>query len=549
MDTMPRIPGSTMLQNDSLRHFEAIFSHAAIGILVTNDRGRIVEVNPFVLTEFGYTEKEISSMKLEELLAPPFGEKICGYREKLVKEKKARFMGSCLHAYAVKRDGSSFPVEVSLGNYASGGRHYVVAFINRVPATAFSAKKEVVENDLEDKVKRLTGQLEQTLGQVELTNLRLEESILFQKTLVDNARAMIIVTDEKGIIRVFNKEASLNIGYSPEEVIGKHTPVLFHDKAEIEQKRAVLFRLSGNWLDDDFKVLVEKPGKEVHHEEYSYVRKDGTIFPVQLSITPVMEAEGDVSGYMGIGIDISERKKAEKDLQEALEKEKELGELKSRFVSIASHEFRTPLSTVLSSAYLVEKYAAGEDQPKREKHLQRIVSAVSTLTDILNDFLSVGKIEEGKIQVRIAELDIHKLVTESMDEMKGTLKKNQKIYYDHRGPQEVMMDASLLKHIIANLVSNASKFSPDTGAIEIRTLVTDGRMTLSVKDHGIGISREDQKHLMERFFRAANASSIQGTGLGLHIVSKYAELMNGKVKCLSELGKGTEFIITFYPKT
>jgi signal transduction histidine kinase len=216
---------------------------------------------------------------------------------------------------------------------------------------------------------------------------------------------------------------------------------------------------------------------------------------------------------------------------------------------MASHEFRTPLSTVLSSAYLIEKYPTFEDQPKREKHLQRIISSVTMLTDILNDFLSVGKIEEGKIHVRLTVFNIQDLIKHTIAEIRNTLKKQQKIHYSHTGGTDVLLDATLLKHIIMNLVSNAGKFSPDTGLIEICSDCRDQQTTISVKDYGIGISKEDQKHLMERFFRGANAANIQGTGLGLHIVSKYAELMNGRVEWKSELGKGTEFSITFNIKT
>jgi signal transduction histidine kinase len=218
-------------------------------------------------------------------------------------------------------------------------------------------------------------------------------------------------------------------------------------------------------------------------------------------------------------------------------------------VSMASHEFRTPLSTVLSSAYLIEKYAGGgEDQSKREKHLQRIISSVNMLTDILNDFLSVGKIEEGKIQVRLTEFNLQELIISTAEEIKNNLRQKQEIIYHHTGNTIVLMDSSLLKHIVMNLISNASKFSPENCPIEIHTVCDDKQIILSVKDRGIGISKEDQQHLMERFFRGTNAGNIQGTGLGLHIVSKYAELMNGSVECKSELEKGTEFVITFNSK-
>jgi len=245
---------------------------------------------------------------------------------------------------------------------------------------------------------------------------------------------------------------------------------------------------------------------------------------------------------------ISRIKKMEAELQASLTKEIELGQLKSRFVSMASHEFRTPLSAILSSAHLLEKYPNTEDQPKRLKHVQRIVSSVGLLTDILNDFLNLGKIEQGKIPVVFVEFDLPEMIQKTIDEIKSNLKGTQTIKYEHEGGPLVNLDPDLLQHILMNLVSNASKFSPDDGCIEINTIKGEKFVTLSVKDHGIGIAAADQLHIKEAFYRAANAVNIQGTGLGLHIADRYSELMNGTIKCTSELYKGTEISITFPAK-
>lgn len=139
-----------------------------------------------------------------------------------------------------------------------------------------------------------------------------------------------------------------------------------------------------------------------------------------------------------------------------------------------------------------------------------------------------------------SEMEIKKL----NDELEE-LKEGQHIHYQHEGSSEVNLDPGLLKHIIMNLVSNASKFSPGLSDIDVSTLLTGSEIILSVRDHGIGISKQDQEHLTERFFRGTNATNIQGTGLGLHLVAKYAELMQGSVNCKSEPGEGTEFTITF----
>ena len=233
------------------------------------------------------------------------------------------------------------------------------------------------------------------------------------------------------------------------------------------------------------------------------------------------------------------------ELTKALGKEKELGDLKSRFVSMASHEFRTPLSTILSSASLVAKYVKGDEQEKRDKHIHRIKSAVNNLTDILNEFLSIGKIEDGKITTHYSRFNIKEQITTLLSEIKGIAKTGQHIVFHHQGNTEVELDASMLKNIIINLLSNAIKFTHENGKIAVNSEVDDGGIKISVTDNGIGISDEDQHHLFERFFRGKNVTNIQGTGLGLHIVGKYVELMDGQIECVSDLEKGTTFKVSF----
>jgi PAS domain S-box-containing protein len=548
---MNNIPHTAASKNVNSNHFEAFFEFATMGILVTDCNGEITAANPFALKEFGYADEELIGQKIETLIPSRFYSNHLNHREKYLKDPRIRRMGNAMELYALRKDGTEFPVEISLGNYNSNGDRYVIAFISNISIRRKAEKKiEKLTLGLESTVEKRTRDLKETLQQLETSRDELEDVLSFQKALLDNAGAMIIATDEKGIIKLFNPEASHNIGYEEAEVVNKFTTVLFHNKKDIARKRNDLFNEFGLTIADDFAVLVEKSRRNSYDEEqYIYYRKNGSHFPVSLTITSIKNSEGQITGFMGIAIDISERKKAEEDLRQSLEKEKELNELKSRFVSMASHEFRTPLSTVLSSAYLIEKYTIAQDQHKRQKHLRRIVSSVNMLTDILNDLLSVGKIEEGKIQVRLTQFDIQELITSVAGEIKNTLKHQQKIYYIHEGDRQVFMDVSLVKHIIMNLVSNASKFSPEDCNIEIKTIGCPRYLTLTVKDHGIGISKDDQKHLMERFFRGANVSHIQGTGLGLHIVSKYAELMLGSVECVSELEKGTEFIIKFKKKS
>jgi signal transduction histidine kinase len=235
------------------------------------------------------------------------------------------------------------------------------------------------------------------------------------------------------------------------------------------------------------------------------------------------------------------------ELSATLEKEKELNELKSRFVTMASHEFRTPLSTILSSTFLLEKYNTTHEIAKREKHLEYIKSAVSDMKNTLEDFLSLGKLEEDLIQPKQEIINADELFIEIQkiaEEMEHHCKPGQQFVFQSRNTCPAYIDRHIFRNILLNLLSNAIKYSPENSIIKINCIANKDRLIVEVEDSGIGISEEDIEHLFERFFRAKNAANIQGTGLGLHIVSRYLKLMNGHIEIKSELNRGTTF--TFY---
>jgi len=242
-------------------------------------------------------------------------------------------------------------------------------------------------------------------------------------------------------------------------------------------------------------------------------------------------------------------KNSEKSLKDALEKEHQLNELKSRFVSMASHEFRTPLSTILSSMALVEHYTEPEQAAKRMKHIDRIKSSVKNLTNILDDFLSLEKLEQGHVDVRSTEFDLKEFLTDVTDEIDGLLKRKfQTLHLHIEGDTSLCQDKKILRNVLLNLLSNAIKYSPEEKQIWVRAEVTGEDAMLTVRDEGMGIPAEAQPHLFSKFYRAGNAVNIQGTGLGLHIVKRYMELMDGNIRFESKEGKGTTFILEF-PKT
>ena len=361
-------------------------------------------------------------------------------------------------------------------------------------------------------------------------------------SLWHQAGVMILISDCRGNLQAINNIAKTKLGYEQLD-FGKQLRT--EDIISTQDQHAFLYQYYGRSPKGDFSdVLQARLSKEkTVHVEWSFVTKQQEPLPVLLSVSPLMNSLHKWVGYVFIAFDITERKNQEKLMQASLAKEKKLGSLKSRFVTIASHEFRTPLSTIASSAHLTAKYTKEADQHKRERHLNRIISAVHTLTDILNEFLNVGKIEEGKISIKIGQLALDEFFKTVLHDIRANAKKGQQFIYEHTGQTLVYTDQSLVKNILINLISNAIKFSSENAMIRIFSEADDRSLKLTVEDEGIGIEPQDIEHLTKRFFRGTNASNIQGTGLGLHIVAKYVERLQGKMTCSSVPGIGTKFTI------
>lgn len=240
----------------------------------------------------------------------------------------------------------------------------------------------------------------------------------------------------------------------------------------------------------------------------------------------------------------AELRRAEDDLREALQAERKINELKTRFVSTASHEFRTPLTAIKSSADLIARYNAENGHEKVGVHVGRIREKVVDLINILDEFLSLEKLEKGVEKCVPEDFDVVCLCAGVVEEMQALAHAGQLIVLDAVDPVlMVRLDRSMLANVLRNLLSNAIKYSPEGSVIELRCMHADGRLHLLVTDEGSGIPVEDQQHLFGRFFRASNAVATQGTGLGLHIVRRYLETMQGNISFTSVLNAGTTFTI------
>ncbi|WP_417940884.1 ATP-binding protein [Flavobacterium sp. RS13.1] len=381
--------------------------------------------------------------------------------------------------------------------------------------------------------------------------------------IIENAIDGIITINEKGIVESINPSACRLFLYNPEEVIGKNISLLMPSPDREKHDSYIQ-----NYISSGIPHIIG------HDRDVLGRKKDGNIFPFRLGVSEVkFEGERIFAGFIH---DMSHQKEAENRLMQytqhleelvkdrtetlnetiqaltatkeevsnTLEKEKELNKIKSRLLSMASHEFRTPLSTIQLSTALLQRYVESINNPKIETHILKIKSAIVNLTAILNDFLLLEKTESNKITLEISTFNLQDFIKEIIGELKLLTKKKQKII-SIRNTEIILvkLDKNLLKNCIINLVSNAIKYSGEETEIELSTSITDTMVTINVKDNGIGIPEEDHKHLFEAFFRAHNTGNIPGTGLGLHIVSRYVSLMNGTISFQSTVDKGTLFTI------
>jgi PAS domain S-box-containing protein len=408
---------------NAMSHLVSLFEHASEGFVVTSPEGNIILINPAACRMFGYSSDELLGQTIELLIPNKYRKGHVALREGFYAEPSNRVMGHGRDLHGQKRDGTTFPVEVSLSTYLHDNLRYATAFI------------------------------------VDISHRKKIEADMLQQ----------------------------------QQQLQKVTEQLRNLNAELEMKV----------------------------EERTVILKEA----------------------------LQQLEQSQSELSESLDKERQLNEIKSRFVAMASHEFRTPLSTILSSASLLSRYTHEDEQPQRERHITKIKGSVKHLNELLEDFLSLGKLDEGKVGTAVASFDVHKLTEDIVEEMSGLLKEGQRINQHHEGAQFIESDKNMFRNMLINIISNAIKFSDAGKPIDVNVAVNGEWATIQVIDCGIGIAREDAAHLFSSFFRGQNVQNIQGTGLGLHIVKRYLDLLGGHVKVDSELGKGTTVTISIPAKS
>lgn len=368
---------------------------------------------------------------------------------------------------------------------------------------------------------------------------RQEEQLRLLQSVVVQARDAIIITeslfDLPGPRILYVNEAFTQLtGYSAEEAIGQ-TPRLLQgentDRTALNQLRAAL---------EQWQPIVV---------ELINYHKDGSEFWVELSIVPVANERGQFTHWVAIQRNISERKRAEIEIRNALERERELRELKSRFISMASHEFRTPLATIMASSDLLKSFGHKLTDEKKLERLNKIQVEVKNMTRLLDDVLLIGKAEAGRVEFNPAFLDLKLLCQDILEEIQLTLSDRHQLTFQAASQAfgdrafRTYADEKLLRHILTNLLSNAVKYSPSGGKVTLKLRLERTTFKFQIQDQGIGIPPSDQARLFELFHRGSNAGNISGTGLGLAIIKYATDLHGGAIQVTSEVGVGSTFTV------
>jgi PAS domain S-box-containing protein len=510
---------------------QTYFELAPVLFVVLDTNGKIISANKYGIQYLGYSKAEILGKHFTEFLPDDekdealqrFQKIVNGTsnefkNESTVQNSRGQILEVSWRKVAVKDKAGKVVAVLSAGIDITEKKHQErLANLHQVAI-------QNLNDDLEIRIRKRTADLNEAVRKLKSTNQELEVNQRLFKAIMHHFPDSVIGVLNKDLRYVFADGQELqHIGLNKidnrgERVFDNIHPAL---SSEAEEKLSKVFK--GDRISYDVEM-----------DDRSYT----------INSVPLPDERGAINEIIVVIRNITERKRVEQDLLRSIEKEKELTNMKSKFVTLASHEFRTPLTTILSSVFLLENYTGQELETKRAAHFGKIKRSVNNLIELLNDFISLGKLDEGRIKVTYSEINIKEFLERLVPEMELVRKENQTIRCEYMGEENlVFSDNQLLRSILLNLIGNAIKYSPADAEIKVTVAVTDKDLSLKVIDHGMGIPEEENKHIFKRFYRAQNAGNIEGTGLGLNIVRKYVRLLKGNIKFQSKLNVGTTFTV------
>lgn len=527
-------------------YFQAKLLDVVEQAVIANDLDmNIIYWNNYATKLYGWSKSEAMNRNGIELLAPT---SLVTEATQLCDEVIAG-NSSITELQLRHKNGSTFPVQITASPIfdAEGNQIGVVGIsydITERKAAGFALQR--LNQELENRVAERTAKLEQANQQLrnEIAERQWFEAALSQReqefrNLVENAPDMIARFDKELRHIYVNPVVESITGLLPQDFIGK-----------TYQELGIPKEIAGFW-NKALKAVFETHSE--HEIEFDFSTPRG-LRSYQSRLVPEFAPNGTTETVLIIVRDITDRKRAELEAYNALIKERRLGELKSRFVAMTSHEFRTPLATIQSSAELLENYRQRLSEEKQQLHLRRIQTSVEQMILMLNDLLIMEEAEATKLEFQPTPLDLVKFCRNLVEELQLSAQNQNTIIFIHQGNcpegnQEFshslpLLDEKLLRRIFSNLLSNALKYSPNNSTIKFNLTCINNQAVFQIQDWGIGIPPEDQIHLFEPFHRANNVGRIQGTGLGLAIVKQCVDLHKGEITVISAIGEGSTFTVT-----
>jgi PAS domain S-box-containing protein len=514
----------------------ATFNQAAVGIAHVGKNGQWLRVNQKLCDIIGYTSEELLERSFQDITHPEDLDADIGYvRQVLASEIQTYSM----EKRYIHKNGSLVWINltVSLVRKEDGEPDYFISVIEdiRERKQAEAEIRQLTEN-LERRVSDRTTELsianEQLRGEIrerQQAQEAMRESEERYRQVVECCPEPIFIHTDGEIVLVNSAAVKLYGATSPEKLIGRRVIDLAHPECREIVK-------------EQMRQLTEE-GKQTELSEQKLLRFDGTVIDVEVAAIPFTYQQRLAA--LVVARDISDRQLVMSELRKTLEKERELSEFQSRIITTLSHEYRTPLTTIQSSAELLENYSYKWTEEKKLTHLHRIQTSTKHMTNLVSDALLIGKAEANKLEFNPAPLDVEQFCRELVEEMRSDGMSLTTITFSSQGDSnDAYLDEKLLRQILTNLLSNAIKYSPQGGIVQFDLECRDGVVRFSIQDEGIGIPAADQKRLFESFHRASNVGTLPGTGLGLSIVKKCVDLHGGQIAVESAVDVGTTFTVT-----
>lgn len=525
-------------KSNALDKLNAIYEGSNDAVMLLTDKG-FFDCNQRTLGMFGITQRSDFSKLQPSDISPP--RQPDGRDSATVAAEKiaqAYRTGECRYEWMHSRiDGNTFPAEVLLSAFDYEGQRVLQATVRDI------TERKRIEQELHELNTDLEARIEQRTQEMRVTLSMLAENRQKLQGIVDTALDAVVRVDALGTIVGWNRQAETVFGWTAQEALGR----LLHETIVPPQHRAAHLHGMTRFMRTNTSTVIDQ------RIEISALHRSGHEFPIELAITRVVLEDPNQFEFCSFIRDITQRKRAEEEIRASLEQQRELNQLKSRFVAMASHEFRTPLATILLSTDLLKHYMERLPESERDELFQSINHAVRRMTKMLEDILTIGKAEAEQAQFNPSLLDINvfcwELVEQVLSEQSGAGSQRSQVKVLIEGDcKQALFDEKLLRHIFENLLSNAAKYSPVGSIIDFHVVCTAQSFVFTVADHGIGVPASDIPRLFDSFHRASNVGNIAGTGLGLAIVKRSVELHSGSISVSSVLGEGTTFVVTL-PRT